>query len=93
MNKGQLIEGVARDAGLSKTDAGRALDALLGTVEQTLRRGDDVSIMGFGKFSVTRREARTGRNPQTGETVRIEASNTPKFSAGASLKQAVNGGR
>ena len=93
VNKGQLIEGVARDAGLSKTDAGRALDALLGTVEQTLRRGDDVSIMGFGKFSVTRREARTGRNPQTGETVRIEASNTPKFSAGASLKQAVNGGR
>jgi DNA-binding protein HU-beta len=93
VNKGQLIDGIARDAGLSKTDAGRALDSLLGTVEQTLRRGDDVSITGFGKFSVTRREARTGRNPQTGETVRIKASNTPKFSAGASLKQAVNDGR
>ena len=93
MNKGQLVEGIARDAGLSKTDAGRALDSLLGTVEQTLRRGEEVSITGFGKFSVAHRAARMGRNPQTGDTMRIKASKTPKFSAGASLKQAVNNGR
>ena len=93
MNKGQLIEAIARDARLSKTDAGRALDTLLGTVEQTLRGGEEVSITGFGKFSVTNRAARMGRNPQTGETVRIKSSRTPKFSAGASLKQAVNDGR
>ena len=93
MNKGQLIDAIADDAGLSKTDAGRALDSLLGTVEQTLRRGEDVSITGFGKFSVGHRAARTGRNPQTGEAVRINAAKTPRFSAGASLKQAVNDGR
>jgi DNA-binding protein HU-beta len=88
VNKGHLVDAIADDAGLSKADAGRALDSLLGTVEQTLRRGEDVSITGFGKFSVGNRSARTGRNPQTGETVR-----TPRFSAGASLKQAVNEGR
>ena len=93
MNKGQLIDAIADDAGLSKTDAGRALDSLLGTVEQTLRRGEVVSITGFGKFSVGHRAARTGRNPQTGETLRIKAAKTPRFSAGASLKQAVNDGR
>ena len=93
MNKSELVEAVASDAELSKADAARALDSLLGTVEQTLRRGEDVSITGFGKFSVGNRAARTGRNPQTGETVRIKASKTPKFSAGASLKQAVNNGR
>ena len=93
MNKGQLIEAIADDAGLSKIDAGHALDSLLGTVEQTLRRGEEVSITGFGKFSVAHRAARMGRNPQTGDTMRIKASKTPKFSAGASLKQAVNNGR
>ena len=93
MNKGQLIDAIADDAGLSKADAGRALDSLLGTVEQTLRGGEEVSITGFGKFSVAHRAARMGRNPQTGDTVRIEAANTPKFSAGASLKQAVNNRR
>ena len=93
MNKSELVETVASDAELSKADAARAVDSLVGTVEQTLRRGEDVSITGFGKFSVGNRAARTGRNPQTGETVRIKASKTPRFSAGASLKQAVNDGR
>ena len=93
MNKSELVENVASDAGLSKADAGRAVDSLLTTVEKRLRKGEDVSITGFGKFSVAKRGARTGRNPQTGEKLKIKASKTPKFSAGASLKQAVNGGR
>jgi DNA-binding protein HU-beta len=92
MNKSELVETVASDVELSKADVARAVDSLLGTVEQTLRRGEDVSITGFGKFSVGNRAARAGRNPQTGETVRIKASKTPRFSAGASLKQAVNDG-
>lgn len=93
MNKSELVENVASDAGLSKADAARAVDSLLTTVEKRLRKGEDVSITGFGKFSVAKRGTRTGRNPQTGETVKIKASKTPKFSPGASLKQAVNGGR
>lgn len=93
MNKSQLVENVASDAGLSKADAARAVDSLLTTIEKRLRKGEDVSTTGFGKFSVAKRGARTGRNPQTGETVKIKASKTPKFSPGASLKQAVNGGR
>jgi DNA-binding protein HU-beta len=90
MNKTELVEEVARDAGLAKADAARALDSLLGTVERTLQDGEEVAITGFGKFSVSDRSARTGRNPQTGETIEIKASKTPKFFAGASLKQAVN---
>jgi DNA-binding protein HU-beta len=93
MNKSELVKNIASDAGLSKADAARAVDSLLTTVEKRLRKGEDVSITGFGKFSVAKRGARTGRNPQTGEKVKIKASKTPKFSAGASLKQAVNGGR
>jgi nucleoid DNA-binding protein len=93
MNKRELVEAIARNADLSKADAGRALDSLLETVEQTLRNGEEVALTGFGMFSVANPAARTGRNPQTGETVRIKASKTPKFSSGASLKQAVNGAR
>ncbi len=91
MNKAELVEAVAEDAGLSKVDAGRAIDSLLATVQKTLKKGDEVAITGFGKFSVAHRGARTGRNPQTGAALKIKASKTPKFSAGAALKQAVSG--
>ena len=91
MNKTQLVEAVAKEARLSKTDAASAVDALVDTVQKSLKKGDDVSITGFGKFSVTRRGARTGRNPATGEQIKIKASKTPKFSSGATLRQAVNG--
>ncbi len=93
MNKAELVEAMAKDSGLSKADSGRALDSLLATVQKTLKKGDEVAITGFGKFSVAKRAARTGRNPQTGATLKIRASKTPKFSAGASLKQAVSGTR
>jgi DNA-binding protein HU-beta len=90
MNKTQLIDAVAADSGLSKADSARALDSLIGTVTKTLKKGDEVSITGFGKFSVVRRAARQGVNPRTGERVKIKASKAPKFSAGAGLKQAVS---
>lgn len=91
MNKSELVEAVAKDAGLSKADAGRAVDSLLATVQKTLKKGDEVALTGFGKFSVAHRGARTGRNPQTGAAVKIKASKTPRFSAGATLKQALSG--
>jgi DNA-binding protein HU-beta len=91
MNKSQLIEAVAADSGLTKTDSARAIDSVLGTVTKTLKKGDEVIITGFGKFSVVKRGARNGVNPRTGEKVKIKASKAPKFSAGATLKQAVSG--
>ena len=93
MNKSQLIDAVASDSGLSKVDSARAIDSLLGTITKTLKKGDEVSITGFGKFSVVKRAARQGVNPRTGERVKIKASKAPKFSAGATLKQAVGGAR
>jgi DNA-binding protein HU-beta len=90
MNKAQLVEAVAKDSGLSKADSARAVDSLVTTVTKALKKGDDVAITGFGKWSVARRGARTGRNPQTGETVKIKASKAPKFTAGATLKGALN---
>jgi DNA-binding protein HU-beta len=93
MNKTQLVEAVAKDSGLSKADSARAVDALVTTVTRTLKKGDDVAITGFGKWSVAKRGARTGRNPQTGEKVKIRASKAPKFTAGATLKGAVNPSR
>jgi DNA-binding protein HU-beta len=90
MNKTQLIDAVASDSGLSKTDSARAVESLLGTVSKTLKKGDEVSITGFGKFSVVKRAARQGVNPRTGERVKIKASKAPKFTAGASLKHAVS---
>ncbi|MCW3068302.1 MAG: family DNA-binding protein [Solirubrobacterales bacterium] len=89
MNKSQLITAVAADSGLTKVDSARAIDSLLDTVTRTLKKGDEVSITGFGKFSVVNRAARQGVNPRTGERVKIKASKAPKFSAGATLKQAV----
>ena len=93
MNKSELVEAMAKDSGLSKADSGRALESFLTTVETTLRKGDEVAITGFGKFSVAKRGARTGRNPQTGAALKIKASKSPRFSAGATLKQAVSGTR
>jgi DNA-binding protein HU-beta len=90
MNKSQLIEAVASDSGLTKADSARAVESLIGTVTKSLKKGDEVSITGFGKFSVVKRAARQGVNPRTGERVKIKASKAPKFSAGASLKQAVS---
>ncbi len=90
MNKSQLIDAVASDSGLTKADTARTIDSLLDTVTRTLKKGDEVSITGFGKFSVVKRAARQGVNPRTGERVKIKASKAPKFSAGASLKQAVS---
>ncbi len=93
MNKTELVDTIARDAGLTKVDAQRALDSFTNAVQKQLKKGDDVAITGFGKFSVSKRAARTGRNPQTGESLKIKASKIPKFSAGATLKTAVNGSR
>jgi DNA-binding protein HU-beta len=91
MNKTELVDAIAADSGLTKTDAAKALDAFVGNVSTTLKKGDEVAITGFGKFSVAKRSARTGRNPQTGETMKIKASKAPKFTAGAGLKDAVAG--
>jgi len=93
MNKSELVEAMAKDSGLSKVDTARALESFLTTVQKTLKKGDEVAITGFGKFSVAKRGARTGRNPQTGAALKIRASKSPRFSAGASLKQAVSGTR
>lgn len=90
MNKSQLVEAIAADSGLSKADAARAVESFVGTVGNTLKKGDDVVITGFGKFSVVKRAARQGVNPRTGEKVKIKASKAPKFTAGASLKQTVS---
>ncbi|MGH3609323.1 MAG: HU family DNA-binding protein [Pseudonocardiaceae bacterium] len=91
MNKTELIAAVAKDSGLARGDAAKAIDSLLGTVAKTLKKGDEVAITGFGKFSVAKRAAHSGRNPATGQAIKIKASKTPKFTAGASLKAAVAG--
>jgi DNA-binding protein HU-beta len=90
MNKSDLVDAIADSAGLSKADAGRALDAVVDTVTAALKGGDAVSLVGFGTFSVRDRAARTGRNPRTGETIQIKASKNPAFKAGKALKDAVN---
>jgi len=91
MNKSELIDAVAKDSGLARRDAARALDSTLGTVAKTLKKGGEVSITGFGKFSVAKRGARNGRNPATGAPLKIKASKTPKFAAGATLRATVSG--
>ena len=90
MTKSEFVDQVADRAGLSKKDAGDAVEAFLETIEDTLKRGSDISFSGFGKFSVSERSAREGRNPATGEKIQIQASRVPKFTAGAALKKAVN---
>ncbi|HZX31110.1 MAG TPA: HU family DNA-binding protein [Rhodocyclaceae bacterium] len=91
MNKTELIEALAAKCDLSKAAAGRAVDGLTEIIAETLTKGDTVSLIGFGTFAVGARAARTGRNPKTGAELKIAASKTPKFSAGAKLKAAVNG--
>jgi len=90
MNKSDLIDSIAASAGLSKADAGRALDAFTKNVTRALKKGQSVSLVGFGTFAVKRRAARMGRNPRTGASIRIAASNNPTFKAGKALKDAVN---
>ncbi|WP_343627413.1 HU family DNA-binding protein [Comamonas aquatica] len=90
MNKTELIEHVAYNADLSKSAAGRALDATLEAVRKTLQKGGTVSLVGFGTFSVSKRAARTGRNPRTGEAIKIKAAKVPKFTPGKPLKDALN---
>jgi DNA-binding protein HU-beta len=89
MTKQEFVDQVADRSGLSKKDAGDAVDAVLATIESALTRGSEVTFSGFGKFSVSHRNAREGRNPATGERIHIAASRVPKFSAGAGLKKAV----
>lgn len=89
MQKSDLVEKIADEAGISKAAADRALKSLLDSVTRALKKGDRVSLVGFGTFSVSKRAARTGRNPRTGETIRIKASKAPKFAPGKSLKDAV----
>ena len=91
MNKNDLISAVADGSGLTKADAGRAVDAVFDAIANALKGGDEVRIVGFGSFSVAHRAASTGRNPRTGEAIQIAASKQPKFKAGAPLKAAVNG--
>ena len=90
MNKAELVDAVAGSANLSKAEAGRAVDAVVDAVTDALKKGQQVSVVGFGTFSVKHRAARTGRNPRTGETISIGASNVPGFKAGKALKDAVN---
>ena len=90
MNKSELIDAVAKQADITKADAGRAIDALTASVTAALKSGDSVTLVGFGTFKVTQRAARTGRNPQTGKELKIAARKAPGFSAGKSLKDALN---
>ncbi len=90
MNKSDLIDAVASQTGLAKDQAGAAVESVFGTISEALSRGDTVSLVGFGVFSVSERAGRTGRNPRTGESIEIAASRAPKFKAGKGLKDAVN---
>ncbi len=90
MNKSELIDAIADGADISKASAGRALDSVLEAVTNALKKGDQVSLVGFGTFAVKHRPARTGRNPQSGEEIQIAAANVPGFKAGKALKDAVN---
>jgi len=90
LNKNELIAAVAENSGLSKADAARAVDGVFDAITNSLKSGSSVRLVGFGTFSVSRREATTGRNPRTGEKIQIAASNQPKFKAGKGLKSSVN---
>ena len=90
MKKTELIEAVATNAGLTKADATRAIDATFDAITEALKKGEKLTLLGFGTFSVSRREGRTGRNPQTGAAVKIPARNAVTFKVGSQLKKAVN---
>ncbi len=90
MNKNELVEVVSERTGLAKSDSARAVEAVLGAITETLRKGEQVALSGFGTFVAKTRAARTGRNPRTGEPVAIPASRAPAFKAGKGLKDALN---
>ncbi|HET8611161.1 MAG TPA: HU family DNA-binding protein [Sphingomonas sp.] len=90
MNKQELIGAVAETTGLSRSDAGKAVESVFDSISGALKKGDEVRLVGFGTFSVSKRKASTGRNPRTGEPMSISASTQPKFKAGKGLKDAVN---
>jgi len=90
MNKSELIDAIAKSADISKAAAARALSAAIDAVTKSLKKGDPVTLVGFGTFSVGKRAARSGRNPRTGATIKIKAAKIPKFRAGKGLKDAVN---
>jgi DNA-binding protein HU-beta len=89
MTKAELIEKMAKDADVSKAAAAKALDSFIDGVKKSLKRGDKVTLVGFGTFSVSKRGARKGRNPRTGETIKIKASKAPKFTSGKTFKDAI----
>ena len=90
MNKSELIDAIAEKGGLSKSDAGKALDATIASIGEALKKGDTVTLVGFGTFSVKDRAARTGRNPKTGKSVEVAAKAVPHFKPGKALRDAVN---
>ncbi|TAN45630.1 MAG: HU family DNA-binding protein [Nitrospirae bacterium] len=90
MTKAELIEKVAKDAGLSKAAAGKAIDAATDAIKASLKKGQAVVLVGFGSFKISKRKARKGRNPRTGKEIKIAACKVPKFTAGKTLKDAVN---
>jgi DNA-binding protein HU-beta len=90
VNKSELIESIAESADISKAAAGRALDATVEAVKKAMKKGDMVTLVGFGTFYVGKRAARTGRNPRTGAAIKIKAAKVPKFRAGKGLKDAIN---
>ena len=90
MNKSELIDAIAKAAGISKAAAGRSLDATTAAITKAMKKGDLVTLIGFGTFYVGKRAARSGRNPRTGAAIKISAANSPKFRAGKALKDAVN---
>lgn len=92
MNKNELIDGIASRTGSSKAEAGRAVKVVIEVISDALKKGDSVSLLGFGTFEVRKRVAHAGRNPKTGEALKIKAKKLPAFKAGAALKAAVNGG-
>lgn len=93
MNKAELIDQIAKDAGITKSQANEALDSFTSAVVTSLKKGDRVTLVGFGTFSVTERAARNGRNPQTGEAIKIKARKTPKFKAGSEFSAKIAGAK
>ncbi|MDY3115704.1 MAG: HU family DNA-binding protein [Sutterella sp.] len=89
MNKSEFVDAIAAKVGMPKTQVAKVVDAMADTIVETVAKGDDVRLIGFGTFAVSNRAARTGRNPQTGATIKIAASKAPKFTAGAQFKAAV----
>ncbi len=90
MNKSEFVHAVSDNAGLTKAEGGRAVEAMIEVIKKALKKGDTVSLVGFGTFVVRKRAARTGRNPRTGEQIKIKASKNPSFKAGKALKDAIN---